>query len=96
MRFGEQVHAKADYLVYEGASGRRLCRGAEGADARRADERMTYAEAHDKVAEISNLFKHEYGCVKGDRIAIASRNLNEWILCFWVRPLPKQLFLRSN
>lgn len=67
--------------------GRRLLGEASGADGG-ADERMAYAEAHDKVTEIANLFKHEYGCVKGDRIAIASRNLTEWILCFWVRPLP--------
>lgn len=48
-------------------------------------ERMTYTQAHEKVTAIANMFVHQYGCKKGDRIAIAARNLPEWILCFWVR-----------
>lgn len=51
----------------------------------RTDDRYTYAQAHQRVIELAHLFKDEYGCLKGDRIAIASRNLPEWILSFWVR-----------
>ena len=32
--------------------------------------------------------REQYGLKKGDRVAIACRNLPEWILLFWVRTVP--------
>jgi acyl-CoA synthetase (AMP-forming)/AMP-acid ligase II len=46
------------------------------------DERITYEEAHQRVAALANLFSQR-GVGKGDRVAIASRNLPEFILSFW-------------
>lgn len=45
-------------------------------------ERYTYAEAHEKVNHLASMF-HQRGVRKGDRIAIAMRNLPEWIFSFF-------------
>jgi len=46
------------------------------------DERITYGEAHDKVAAIANWLL-DHGVKPGDRIAIAMRNYPEWMLIYW-------------
>lgn len=45
-------------------------------------ERYSYQQAHDKVQRLARLF-HDRGVRKGDRVAIAMRNLPEWIFSFF-------------
>jgi long-chain acyl-CoA synthetase len=45
-------------------------------------ERLTYAEAHDRVNRIAH-WMVENGVQPGDRVAIAMRNYPEWMLCYW-------------
>ncbi|MEY2883524.1 MAG: feruloyl-CoA synthetase, partial [Pseudomonadota bacterium] len=46
------------------------------------DERLSYAEAHDRVTAIAAWLAAE-GVVPGDRVAIAMRNYPEWLLIYW-------------
>ncbi|MBP7704001.1 MAG: acyl--CoA ligase [Caulobacter sp.] len=46
------------------------------------DERITYGEAHQRVAAIANWLLDQ-GVKPGDRIAIAMRNYPEWMLVYW-------------
>jgi long-chain acyl-CoA synthetase len=46
------------------------------------DERITYADAHRRVASIANWLMAE-GVKPGDRVAIAMRNYPEWMLAYW-------------
>jgi len=46
------------------------------------DERITYAEAHRRVAAIAG-WLFERGVRPGDRVAIAMRNYPEWLLIYW-------------
>ncbi len=46
------------------------------------DERITYAEAHARVAAIANWIL-DAGVKPGDRVAIAMRNYPEWMLIYW-------------
>jgi long-chain acyl-CoA synthetase len=46
------------------------------------DERLTFAEAYRQAARIGHVLVHDYGIVKGDRVAISMRNYPEWITAF--------------
>jgi len=46
------------------------------------DERLSYAEAHAKVASLA-AYLNSKGVRKGDRVAIAMRNYPEWALSYW-------------
>ncbi len=46
------------------------------------DERLTYAEAHARVAAIAAWLAAQ-GVGSGDRVAIAMRNYPEWLLIYW-------------
>ncbi|MDP5052651.1 MAG: acyl--CoA ligase, partial [Congregibacter sp.] len=46
------------------------------------DERLTYAEAHQRVASVARALA-DMGVVSGDRVAIAMRNYPEWMLAYW-------------
>ena len=46
------------------------------------DERVTYAEAHARVAAIAAWLASR-GVTRGDRVAIAMRNYPEWMLIYW-------------
>src|SRR5579863_5029886 len=46
------------------------------------DERITYAEAHRRVASIA-AWLWDQGVRPGDRVAIAMRNYPEWMLIYW-------------
>ncbi len=46
------------------------------------DERISYAEAHVRVAAIANWIL-DSGVKPGDRVAIAMRNYPEWMLIYW-------------
>jgi steroid-24-oyl-CoA synthetase len=47
------------------------------------DERLTYAEHANKVCRLANVLIERYGIKKGDRVALAMRNLPEWPIVFW-------------
>ena len=47
------------------------------------EERMTYGEHFAKVAGLARVLQEEYGVTKGDRVAIAMRNLPEWPVAFF-------------
>ncbi len=44
---------------------------------------MTFAEHFAQVAALAQQFVGRFGIRKGDRVAIAMRNLPEWIIAFW-------------
>ena len=46
------------------------------------DERLTYAQAHDRVNALGNWLIAQ-GVKPGDRVAIAMRNYPEWLLSYW-------------
>ncbi|MEC7845503.1 MAG: class I adenylate-forming enzyme family protein [Actinomycetota bacterium] len=46
------------------------------------NERLTYFDAHQQVANVANWFL-EHGVVPGDRVAIAMRNYPEWMVAYW-------------
>ena len=46
------------------------------------DERLTYAQAHEKVNAVAAWLAAQ-GVVPGDRVAVAMRNYPEWLLIYW-------------
>ncbi len=46
------------------------------------DERYTFAETNDRVAQIANILTDQFGVQKGDRVAISMRNFPEWVFAF--------------
>jgi long-chain acyl-CoA synthetase len=46
-------------------------------------ERLTYDDHYRAVSALARLLVDKYGVGKGDRVAIAMRNLPEWSICFW-------------
>jgi len=47
------------------------------------DERMTFATHFAEAAAFASLLSNHYGICKGDRVAVAMRNLPEWVVAFW-------------
>jgi long-chain acyl-CoA synthetase len=47
------------------------------------DERITFAEHFRTVAVLAQALVDQFGITKGDRVAIAMRNLPEWVMAFW-------------
>jgi len=47
------------------------------------DERLTFAEHYRTVAVLAQALADQFGITKGDRVAIAMRNLPEWVMAFW-------------
>lgn len=47
------------------------------------DERTTFAEHYRLAATMAHRLRDELGVRKGDRVAIAMRNLPDWIVAFW-------------
>jgi long-chain acyl-CoA synthetase len=47
------------------------------------DERLTFAEHFRAVATLARALVDRFGIAKGDRVAIAMRNLPEWVMAFW-------------
>jgi long-chain acyl-CoA synthetase len=47
------------------------------------DERMTFAEHFRAAAGLARVLVDDYGVAQGDRVAIAMRNLPEWVVAFW-------------
>lgn len=47
------------------------------------NERVTYAEAHKRAVIVANMLVKEFGCKKGDHVAIIMRNRPDWVVTFW-------------
>ncbi len=47
------------------------------------DERMTFTEHFRTVAGLAHSLIDQFGVAPGDRVAIAMRNLPEWVMAFW-------------
>ena len=47
------------------------------------DERVTFDEHYRTVAALGRQLVERYGIRPGDRVAIAMRNLPEWVMAFW-------------
>jgi|SRR5271166_4162614 len=47
------------------------------------DERTTFGEHYRIAASLAHRLVDRFGVKKGDRVAIAMRNLPEWIMAFW-------------
>jgi len=47
------------------------------------DERISHAEHADRVARLAGVLAGRYGVRKGDRVALAMRNLPEWVIGFF-------------
>ena len=47
------------------------------------DERTTFAEQYRIAATMARRLVEEFGVTNGDRVAIAMRNLPEWVSAFW-------------
>ena len=47
------------------------------------DERLSYADHHREVCRLAQALRTRYGVRKGDRVAVAMRNLPEWSIAFW-------------
>jgi long-chain acyl-CoA synthetase len=47
------------------------------------DERVSFAEHFAIAASLGHALAERFGIAKGDRVAIAMRNLPEWIMAFW-------------
>jgi long-chain acyl-CoA synthetase len=47
------------------------------------DERTTFAEHYRLAAGLARLLVEQFGLRKGERVAIAMRNLPEWVVAFW-------------
>jgi long-chain acyl-CoA synthetase len=47
------------------------------------DERLTYEAHYRAVCALANVLADRFGVKKGDRVAIAMRNLPEWSIAFW-------------
>lgn len=47
------------------------------------DERISFSQHFAMVAALANTLVDRFGIKKGDRVAIAMRNLPEWVIAFW-------------
>jgi long-chain acyl-CoA synthetase len=47
------------------------------------DERISFREHFAMVAALAHSLVEQFGIAKGDRVAIAMRNLPEWVIAFW-------------
>jgi len=47
------------------------------------DETITFAEHYRAAATLAHRLVERFGIEKGDRVAIAMRNLPEWVIAFW-------------
>ncbi|MHB8219954.1 MAG: class I adenylate-forming enzyme family protein [Acidimicrobiales bacterium] len=47
------------------------------------DERISFAQHYRTVATLAHRLRDHFGVTKGDRVAIAMRNLPEWVMAFW-------------
>ena len=51
------------------------------------DERTTFGEHYRIAATLAHRLRDRFGVQRGDRVAIAMRNLPEWVMAFWATAL---------
>jgi len=60
------------------------------------DERMTFAEHYCQAATLARRLGERFGVAKGERVAIAMRNLPEWVVAFWAATLAGAVVVPLN
>jgi len=60
------------------------------------DERTTFAEHYRIACTLARRLRDEFGIAPGDRVAIAMRNLPEWIMAFWAITLTGAIVVPLN
>ncbi len=60
------------------------------------DERITFGEHFRQAATLARRLGERFGIGKGDRVAIAMRNLPEWVVAFWAATLAGAVVVPLN
>jgi long-chain acyl-CoA synthetase len=60
------------------------------------DERITYEQHYRMASTLAHRLRGELGVQKGDRVAIAMRNLPEWVVAFWAAAVCGALVVPLN
>jgi len=60
------------------------------------DERTSFAEHYRIACTLARRLTDEFGITKGDRVAIAMRNLPEWVMAFWAITLTGAIVVPLN
>jgi long-chain acyl-CoA synthetase len=60
------------------------------------DERTTFAEHYRIACTLAARLRDRFGVAKGDRVAIAMRNLPEWVMAFWATTLTGAIVVPLN
>lgn len=60
------------------------------------DERTTFAEHYRIASTLAGRLRERYGVEKGDRVAIAMRNLPEWVMAFWAAAIAGAVVVPLN
>jgi long-chain acyl-CoA synthetase len=60
------------------------------------DERTSFAEHYRIACTLAQRLQTEFGVAKGDRVAIAMRNLPEWVMAFWAITLTGAIVVPLN
>ncbi len=47
------------------------------------DERLTFADLHERVSAFAHVLREQYGVRPGDRVAVLAANCPEWVVAFW-------------
>ena len=51
------------------------------------EETLSYDETHRRVVDLATCLRDRFGCRKGTRIALATKNIPEWVITFWATAL---------
>jgi len=60
------------------------------------DERITFAEHYRIASTLAVRLQERYGVEKGERVAIAMRNLPEWVMAFWAAAIAGAVVVPLN
>ncbi|HUC06268.1 MAG TPA: class I adenylate-forming enzyme family protein [Acidimicrobiales bacterium] len=60
------------------------------------DERTTFADHYRAACTLARRLQDEFGIVKGDRVAIAMRNIPEWVMAFWAATITGAIVVPLN
>jgi long-chain acyl-CoA synthetase len=60
------------------------------------DERISFAEHYRSAATLAHRLVETLGVEKGDRVAIAMRNLPEWVVAFWAAAISGAIVVPLN
>jgi non-ribosomal peptide synthetase component F len=60
------------------------------------DERTSFVEHYRIACTLAHRLQDEFGVAQGDRVAIAMRNLPEWVMAFWAITLTGAIVVPLN